>query len=184
MNFGQLIRSACAFGVSEIFVVGSEKISSFGSQGTTSHVSFRHFPTLALCKEFLVSRGISLIGVEITDTSKSVTSHPFHGDTCFMLGNEGLGMNDHQIAACDSLVYIPQFSSGTASLNVAVAGSIVLHHFALWANFAEADRTGGKFTVSQPRSKIDRYENPTQFEAEIIAQKRAARAAKNTRSLP
>lgn len=30
---------------------------------------------------------------------------------------------------CDFFVYIPQYGGGTASLNVTVAASIVLHHF-------------------------------------------------------
>lgn len=42
-------------------------------------------------------------------------------------------MNPKQLALCDSFLYIPQHGPGTASLNVAVAASIVLHTFALWA---------------------------------------------------
>jgi hypothetical protein len=37
-------------------------------------------------------------------------------------------------------VYIQQYGAGTASLNVAVAASIVLHHFALWAGYGERER--------------------------------------------
>lgn len=55
------------------------------------------------------------------------------GPTAFMLGNEGHGMTDRQMALCDRFVYISQYGAGTASLNVAVAASIVLHQFALWA---------------------------------------------------
>ncbi len=50
-----------------------------------------------------------------------------------MLGNEGQGLSERQMSLCDSFVYIPQHGQGTASLNVAVACSIVLHHFATWA---------------------------------------------------
>lgn len=51
-------------------------------------------------------------------------------------------------------MYIPQHGPGTASLNVAVAASIVLHHFAVWAGYAERSRTGAKFDVGarQPRT--------------------------------
>jgi len=55
------------------------------------------------------------------------------GPTAFMLGNEGQGLSTKQMSLCDRFVYIPQHGCGTASLNVAVACSIVLHHFALWA---------------------------------------------------
>lgn len=41
-------------------------------------------------------------------------------------------MSQRQIRNCDGFVYIAQFGKGTASLNVAVAGSIVMHRYALW----------------------------------------------------
>ena len=49
-------------------------------------------------------------------------------------------MNSKQIAMCDHFVYIPQYSCGTASLNVNVAASIVMHHFSTWAGYEEAPR--------------------------------------------
>jgi hypothetical protein len=51
------------------------------------------------------------------------------------------------MAICDHFVYIPQYTDKTASLNVAIAGSIIFHHFALWANYQEAGREGFKFDV-------------------------------------
>ncbi|KDD72967.1 hypothetical protein H632_c2682p0 [Helicosporidium sp. ATCC 50920] len=49
---------------------------------------------------------------------------------------------------CDAFTYIPQYGRGTASLNVAVATSIVLQHFATWAGYAEREREGFKFVVA------------------------------------
>lgn len=49
-------------------------------------------------------------------------------------------MNKKQIEMCDHFVYIPQYSTGTASLNVNVAASIVMHHFSTWAGYEEAPR--------------------------------------------
>ena len=78
---------------------------------------------------------------------------------------------------------IPQYSRKTASLNVAVAGSIVLQHFALFAGFEAAPISGEKFEVEEARSKLDRFQNPTADEMEIIRRKRAERgAAKRARA--
>ena len=42
----------------------------------------------------------------------------------------------------------PQYGAGTASLNVTVAASIVLQHFAVWAQLPrERPREGAKFDV-------------------------------------
>jgi len=81
--------------------------------------------------------------------AKPIQEHPFLGDTLFLLGNEGSGLNSTQVAICDHFVYIPQYSDKTASLNVAIAGSIIFHHFALWAKYKEAPRTEQKFDVGE-----------------------------------
>ena len=46
-------------------------------------------------------------------------------------------------------MYIPQYTDKTASLNVAIAGSIIFHHFGLWAGYEEEQRTGYKFGDGQ-----------------------------------
>ncbi|RMZ54510.1 hypothetical protein APUTEX25_002086, partial [Auxenochlorella protothecoides] len=67
--------------------------------------------------------------------------------------SQGQGLSERQIRNCDAFIYIPQYGAGTASLNVAVAASIVLHHFALWAGFPERGREGQKFIVApRPQS--------------------------------
>lgn len=196
-NFGQLIRSACAFGVSEVAVVGAKRItelSLFGNQGTSGHADFRFFDSLEEARGYFKSVGAAICGVEIGRESKVVFDRekvvgplhgagaaspwPFAGDTCFMLGNEGSGMSDRQLGICDFLTYIPQHSGATASLNVLVAGSIVLHHFSLYAGMEEVAIEGHKFKIEQCRGKLERFQNPSAAEQEEIDRKRAERAAK------
>ena len=64
----------------------------------------RYFPTLPECREWLHSQGVELLGVEICEGAESVAAHPFRGPTAFMLGNEGSGMNEKQLEACDGWV--------------------------------------------------------------------------------
>lgn len=52
-NVGTLARSATAFGVSELILVGRRDFNSFGSHGSTSHVLFRHFHSLSDARLFL-----------------------------------------------------------------------------------------------------------------------------------
>ena len=41
-------------------------------------------------------------------------------------------MSEKQKSLCDGFVYIPQYGSGTASLNVNVATGIVLNSYTRW----------------------------------------------------
>jgi tRNA C32,U32 (ribose-2'-O)-methylase TrmJ len=145
-----LFRCATAFNVKEVCLVGSRQFNTFGSHGSEAYVSYRHYPTLeACCEELKTKHGCEIIGVEITDDAKSVNSHPWTGPVAFMLGNEGQGLSERQMRCCDSFVYIPQYGPGTASLNVAVAASIVLQHYAAWAGYPERSRTGFKYDVAE-----------------------------------
>eukprot|EP00201_Polytomella_parva_P016478 CAMPEP_0175061424 /NCGR_PEP_ID=MMETSP0052_2-20121109/13577_1 /TAXON_ID=51329 ORGANISM="Polytomella parva, Strain SAG 63-3" /NCGR_SAMPLE_ID=MMETSP0052_2 /ASSEMBLY_ACC=CAM_ASM_000194 /LENGTH=263 /DNA_ID=CAMNT_0016327277 /DNA_START=231 /DNA_END=1025 /DNA_ORIENTATION=+ len=147
-NVGTLLRCATAFGVRQVCLVGSRQFNAFGSHGSDVYVDLRHFDNLRNCCAALKEEhGCQIVGIEITPEAKPVQSHPFTGPTAFMLGNEGQGLSKAQLALCDSFVYIPQYGTGTASLNVAVAASIVLHQFAVWAQYDEHAREGQKFVV-------------------------------------
>ena len=114
-------------------------------------MTMRMFESLKDVKTYCTEQTIKICGVEIMEEARPVHEQPFTGDTCFMLGNEGSGLNQNQMAICDQFVYISQYTDKTASLNVAIAGSIIFHHFALWAKFPEAGRHGEKFDVEKDK---------------------------------
>jgi tRNA G18 (ribose-2'-O)-methylase SpoU len=155
-NVGTLLRSAAAFGVTKVFLVGAARFGDFGAHGAVNFLKLEHFPTAAVAKATLVERGIRIVGVEIDPSARHVADPSAFadadgkmGDVAVMLGEEGNGMTPAQFEMCDSLVYIPHHGDGTASLNVSVAGSIVMHHFAMHAGFPERPRVGGKFLVGE-----------------------------------
>ena len=79
---------------------------------------------------------------------------------------QGQGLSAKQMALCDSFVYIAQYGGGTASLNVTVATTICLHHFALWAGYQEHPRDGFKYIVGpKPQRTHSRGERTEQSEA-------------------
>ncbi len=148
-NIGNIVRSCSAFGASAVFVAGRKKDTMFyGSHGTRNKLPIRFFDSLAEVRAHCAERGIHVCGIEILAEARPVHSHPWRGPTAFILGNEGQGLTQREKDACDSFVYISHYGSGTASLNVTVAGSIVLHHYGLWAGFAERPREGEKYVVT------------------------------------
>ena len=72
-------------------------------------------------------------------------THPFRGNTVFMLGNEGSGLIEEHKKICDHFIYIPHYTHTTGSLNVAMAATIIFHHFAIWAGYKEVEMFGEKF---------------------------------------
>ncbi|XP_058083014.1 uncharacterized protein LOC131230988 [Magnolia sinica] len=174
-NIGTMARSATAFGVSELILVGRRDFNAFGSHGSTSHLRFRHFHSLCDARLYLTNeRDCDICGVEIADGAVAVSKHPFRRSTAFLLGNEGTGLSAKESEICDFFVYIPQYGCGTASLNVTVAASIVLHHFGVWAGFAERSRDRNKFIVAErPIKQVRR--NYCAETAESVVEERKSR---------
>jgi len=190
-NIGNILRCAAAFGVTAVCLVGSRKFQSFGAHGSEVYVPMLHFHDLQSCCAALKEEHgvVDILGIEIDDSAMPVHRHPFRGNTAFMMGEEGHGMNEKQLALCDGLVYISQHGDGTASLNVCVATSIVLHQFAVWAGFQERERVGQKYVVGErPNRNAPRGVVPyTEAELEALRaaraeKKRAAEANSNTKS--
>ncbi|KAJ8420335.1 hypothetical protein Cgig2_012619 [Carnegiea gigantea] len=96
-NVGTLARSATAFGVSELILVGRRDFNAFGSHGSTSHLCFRHFFSLLDARNFLKERDCDICGVEITDNALPVNQHPFKRSTAFLLGNEAMPLLQYQV---------------------------------------------------------------------------------------
>ena len=119
-----------------------------------------------------------LIGIEIRDDSISVSSSEFRSlvrniSSCaFVLGNEGTGMSRFAASKCDKFLYIPQYGGGTASLNVAVAGSIIFQKFSELAAYQEWEREKEKFVVEELS-----IEQKILLNTHIAVEKRALRSS-------
>lgn len=153
-NIGNMLRSSCAFGATEVVVAGSAKnVNFFGAQGTHKHVAVAYVDGLEAAIAHVKQRSAGvcdIVGIEIKDESRSVTAADTFApgrNVAFMLGDEGHGLNEKQCRLCDYFVYIPHYGDGTASLNVAVAASIVFHRFSVGAGYPERERHGEKFVV-------------------------------------
>ncbi len=147
-NFGFLQRTASAFGVSEIIIVGKRSFDIGGACGTAKLTRKRQFHNLTDAVGYLHGQGADICGIEIMPNAIPVQNHPFEKSTAFMVGNEGSGLTQTQNDYCDFHVYIPQFGEAEC-INVNVAAGIALSHFAQWAGFQEAPRCENKFIPAE-----------------------------------
>ncbi len=146
-NVKSLLRIAAAFGCQKVFVAGQRKFN-FDHNSDESDIpsclkelmndgllEVIKFDKIEECIEHIHSLGIKVVGVEIHESAIDLDdcADCFEGDTAFMMGNEGTGMNQKQMSLCDEFIKIKQYGGGTASLNVSVAAGIVLHRFHHWA---------------------------------------------------
>lgn len=122
LNYGTLFRTAQIFGADFIFVIGNR----FKKQSSDTMKSFRHIPAYSYVdfKDFNDHRPFDcvLIGIELIESAKPIKNFVHPKQACYLLGCEDNGLTKEAIAACQSIIVLP----GERSLNVSVAGSIVL----------------------------------------------------------
>ena len=140
-NVGMLIRSAYAFGCSELLVVGRQKFKQTGSAGSDRFLKRRHFYRLEDAVAECRDQGLHIYGLEIGGRDLRETN--FDRDAAFVLGNEGRGLADAR-RFCDTIITIPQWG-GVHSLNVAVAGGILMFEFQRHQGRATAPVQGERY---------------------------------------
>jgi tRNA G18 (ribose-2'-O)-methylase SpoU len=135
-NVQSLIQSALAFNFTPILVKPKRMQDDWSSFGHV--IVMEDFGAMLL---FLKDRGIPLIGIEIGNNSTSVLDFSFPEEIALMPGNEGTGLSQKQRDAVDLYLYIPQYGFGTASLNVYIATTLVLHRYTAYqSRFASIAR--------------------------------------------
>ncbi|MEG1153623.1 MAG: RNA methyltransferase [Ruthenibacterium sp.] len=133
-NVGALLRSAAAFGfdgailsagTADVFC-GKAVRSSMGAVGQIDLFLQADMPEMIGKMRAL---GSTVYAAALQNSVPLASVHPAAGQgLAVVIGNEGNGLGDAVIAACDAAVRIPM-SGKVESLNAAVAGSVLLWHF-------------------------------------------------------
>jgi len=123
LNVGTLWRSANILGAAYIFTVGRRyKPQSSDTMQTWRHVPLFHFGTIDELRAGM-PHDCLLIGVEMVPEAVPLADSNHPERAVYLLGAEDNGLSPSAIAACQRLIVLP----GERSMNVAVAGSIVMY---------------------------------------------------------
>ncbi|MDD4212213.1 MAG: RNA methyltransferase [Bacilli bacterium] len=129
-NLGTLIRSALGFGI-EGLITTPDGVDPYhdkvvrSAQGALFHLELHTLPFVDFLPQ-LKEQGFYLYGTDVERGTllEEVTPTP---KFALMLGSEGGGLSSYARKQVDNFVHIPT-QSILESLNVAIAGSIILYH--------------------------------------------------------
>jgi len=125
-NQQAILRTAEAFGVSEICVLGDIKLSGNRiSRGAQRHIKISHFKNEEECINYLIKNRYKLISIENDDDSYSLPGFKFPARVALIAGHERLGVPKEFLDASKH-IRIPQFGL-MKCLNTSIATSIVLY---------------------------------------------------------
>ncbi len=129
-NVGAIVRSAAALGVDRLIL--SEDCADIyhpktvrGSMGTLFRQRIDRVGDLKAAIGALRAEGHRVFAAALDRDAYRLGDFPTQKGDCAVIGNEGHGLTEEVIHACDRSVYIPM-REGVESLNAAVAASLLM----------------------------------------------------------
>ena len=126
LNIGSIVRTANAFNVASVHIVGKRDWNRRGAMVTDKYLHVIHHPDVANFKAWFDERGIEIIGIDNVASSTSLESAKLPKECVLLFGQEGAGMSDEAVKACSRVLAITQYGS-TRSMNASAAGAIAMY---------------------------------------------------------
>mgnify|MGYP001431619834 CR=1 FL=1 len=128
-NIGSIVRTANAFNVAAVHILGRRRWNRRGAMVTDRYLHVEHHADLPSFFDSLARAGVVPVGVDNLPGSVPLETTELPQRCCLIFGSEGPGLTDEVVAGCAALVSITQYGS-TRSLNAGAAAAIAMYHWA------------------------------------------------------
>ncbi len=126
LNIGSLVRTANAFNVNLFHIIGNKHWNQHGALMTDKYIDIKHHQNVAEFKADCLHRDLPIIGFENQVNAKQIETSVLPEKCVLLFGNEGLGLSEEALKACDEFFEIAQ-SGSVRSMNASVAGAIAMY---------------------------------------------------------
>ena len=130
LNIGSLIRTANAFNVSGVHIVGKRDWNKRGAMVTDRYLAVHNHPTITEFATWAAENNLPIIGIDNIEVSKQLENRPLPKSCVLFFGQEGSGMSDEAVSICREVLAINQYGS-TRSINASAAGAIAMYAWGL-----------------------------------------------------
>ena len=125
-NMGTIVRSANAFNIAKIHIIGRRQWNKRGAMATDKYLHVEYLPTTAEFVERMREEGRSIVAIDNVPGSVKLAQTELPRDAVLVFGQEGPGISEELIEAADVIVAIEQFGS-TRSINVGAAATVAMY---------------------------------------------------------
>ena len=130
LNIGAIVRTANAFNVAGVHIVGRKHWNQRGAMVTDRYLTMHHHPDIEHFVAWAQGDGIEVIGIDNIDGSQPLEGAALPERCVLLFGQEGPGLSDEAVAAASRILHITQYGS-TRSMNASAAGAIAMYAWAL-----------------------------------------------------
>lgn len=127
-NIGTIVRSANAFNVAGVHIIGKRHWNRRGAMATEKYLEVFHHPDIADFIAWTKANKQIIIGIDNITASVPLHTSALPQNAVLVFGQEGPGLSLDMQAHCTQIIAIEQFGS-TRSVNVGVAAGIILYEW-------------------------------------------------------
>ena len=125
-NMGTIVRTANAFGVRQLHIIGSKQWNKRGAMMTDKYLHITYHETV---DDFInATSPRKIIAFDNVPGCINLSSTQLPADAILVFGAEGPGLSDEMLSKAAQIVAIEQFGS-TRSINVGVAAGIAMYEW-------------------------------------------------------
>lgn len=139
-NIGSIVRTANAFNVAGVHIIGRRRWNRRGAMVTDRYLAIHHHADAEGFLAWLRDHEVTPIGVDNVPGSVALENRRLPQRCCLVFGSEGPGLSRVLVDGCEAVVAITQYGS-TRSINAGAAAAIAMYHWAL--QWAGASSLGG-----------------------------------------
>ncbi|KUI28559.1 RNA methyltransferase [Mycobacterium sp. IS-1742] len=125
-NIGSVVRTANAFAVDTVHIVGRRRWNRRGAMVTDRYQRLRHHDSTAELLDFAAGAGLTAVAVDNVPGAVPLEHTELPRECLLIFGQEGPGITDDAKTGARLTVSIASFGS-TRSINAAVAAGIAMH---------------------------------------------------------
>ena len=125
-NIGSVVRTANAFNVAAVHIVGRRRWNRRGAMVTDRYQHVEHHAVPA----DLLALGLPVLGIDNLAGSVPLEGAELPRGCVLLFGQEGPGLSPESLAICERVLHITQYGS-TRSINAGAAAAIAMWAWAL-----------------------------------------------------
>ena len=125
-NIGTVVRTANAFAVDTVHIIGRRRWNRRGAMVTDRYQHLMHHPTVTDVLEYAKEHDLTVVAVDNTPGSVPLETAELPERCLLLFGQEGPGVTEEAQTGAKMTVSIAQFGS-TRSINAGVAAGIAMH---------------------------------------------------------
>ncbi len=125
-NIGTIVRTANAFNVAKVHIIGKRHWNRRGAMVTDRYMTIEHHADVASFVKAVKKK--ALIAIDIINGAEPLHQIALPRNAVLVFGGEGPGISDEMLAVCQRTVMIEQFGS-TRSINIGVAAGILMYQW-------------------------------------------------------